>query len=439
MKNLNLKLILAVGLVIASALTSPVRAEIQFEGTETQLTADLADQYDPAISGAYTVYTDRRGTDTDIYLYDIDAAIETQITSGGGDQMLNDVSGDLVVYTDYGSGNADIYLYNIFTEETTQLTDDPNAQRNPAISGNRVVFDDNRNGNYDIYMIDVSTMIETQLTTDSNQQIRPAINGSIVVWEDFRNGNYDIYMLDMDTSIETQLTDAGQQRDPDVDGDVIVFTSNAMSVGDIYLYRISAGQTTAVTSGADYETNPAVSGDYISYEGYSTGDADIWLYSISLGESRQATTDTNEQYLHDLSGNRLVYTDNRNDNLDIYLFEFVFDELPDGPSRYDLSWRTIDAGGGTSSDGQYIVTGTIGQHDAAYSAGGDYELLGGFWPGAPLCTVDFEHFARFAEYWLESGSGLPADLYGDDTVDLLDLDIFVHEWLYYCPYAWPLK
>ena len=62
-------------------------------------------------------------------------------------------------------------------------------------------------------------------------------------------------------------------------------------------------------------------------------------------------------------------------------------------------------------------------------------MLGGFWPGEPLCTVDFYHFARFAEYWLETGTDLPADL----IVNWLDLGVFVDEWLYYCPYDWPLR
>ena len=48
----------------------------------------------------------------------------------------------------------------------------------------------------------------------------------------------------------------------------------------------------------------------------------------------------------------------------------------------------------------------------AVAAGGNYELLGGFWPGGPLCTIDFEHFARFAQYWFETGPDLPADLEG---------------------------
>ena len=106
---------------------------------------------------------------------------------------------------------------------------------------------------------------------------------------------------------------------------------------------------------------------------------------------------------------------------------------------YEISWHTIDGGGGVSSGGQYLVRGTIAQHDAAYSESGDYEILGGFWPGEPLCTVNFEDFARFAEYWLDAGTGLPADLYEDNFVDLWDLELFVYEWLYYCPYGWPLK
>ena len=106
---------------------------------------------------------------------------------------------------------------------------------------------------------------------------------------------------------------------------------------------------------------------------------------------------------------------------------------------YYLSWSTIDGGGGISSGGDFMLKGTIGQPEAAYSAGGDYEILGGFLPGGPVCIVNFHHFARFAQYWLETGIGLPADLYEDDFVDFLDLKLFVYEWLYYCPYDWPLR
>ena len=123
----------------------------------------------------------------------------------------------------------------------------------------------------------------------------------------------------------------------------------------------------------------------------------------------------------------------------LVLFQTVLPALAQGGGSYELSWSTIDGGGGTSSGGPYTLTGTIGQPDAAWSSGGQYELLGGFWPGGPLCFVDFYSFAKFAGYWLQTGPDLPADLYEDNTVDLLDLKVFVDEWLEYCPYDWALR
>ncbi|MBW8039346.1 MAG: hypothetical protein FVQ85_05050 [Planctomycetes bacterium] len=119
----------------------------------------------------------------------------------------------------------------------------------------------------------------------------------------------------------------------------------------------------------------------------------------------------------------------------------VSNTLAQSGGSYELSWSTIDGGGGRSSGGQYTLLGTIGQPDAAYSADGDFELLGGFLPGGPLCFVNFDHFARFAQYWLETGTGLSADLYEDEDnkVNGLDLGVFIDEWLCYCPAGWPLK
>ncbi len=48
---------------------------------------------------------------------------------------------------------------------------------------------------------------------------------------------------------------------------------------------------------------------------------------------------------------------------------------------YDLSWNSIDGGGGTSTDGDFSVDGTVGQPDAGTLTDGDYTLNGGFWAG----------------------------------------------------------
>jgi len=105
--------------------------------------------------------------------------------------------------------------------------------------------------------------------------------------------------------------------------------------------------------------------------------------------------------------------------------------------QYEIPWYTIDGGGGTSRGGSYVLTGTIGQPDADWSSAGSYEVLGGFWPGGPLCFVQFDDFARFADYWLTSD--LTADLDNDKDVDFADLEWLADYWLFSCPYKWPLK
>jgi hypothetical protein len=63
---------------------------------------------------------------------------------------------------------------------------------------------------------------------------------------------------------------------------------------------------------------------------------------------------------------------------------------------YSIGWSKIAGGGGTSTNGQYSVSGTMGQADAGGPmTGGNYSLTGGFWslisvaqtPGAPTLYI----------------------------------------------------
>jgi hypothetical protein len=59
---------------------------------------------------------------------------------------------------------------------------------------------------------------------------------------------------------------------------------------------------------------------------------------------------------------------------------------------YDLSWSTVDAGGGSSNGGGYTLDGTIGQPDANTVTGGGYVLSGGFWGGGSTLADSFAVF-----------------------------------------------
>jgi hypothetical protein len=51
-----------------------------------------------------------------------------------------------------------------------------------------------------------------------------------------------------------------------------------------------------------------------------------------------------------------------------------------GAQTYSIDWHKVAGGGGSSSGGQYEISGTIGQHDAGSPmTGGNYSLTGGFW------------------------------------------------------------
>jgi len=79
-----------------------------------------------------------------------------------------------------------------------------------------------------------------------------------------------------------------------------------------------------------------------------------------------------------------------------FLVVFASLSLSARAQSYSINWYKIAGGGGTSTGGNYALSGTIGQPDASGALnGGNYSVTGGFWamvqvvqtPGAPTLYI----------------------------------------------------
>jgi len=109
---------------------------------------------------------------------------------------------------------------------------------------------------------------------------------------------------------------------------------------------------------------------------------------------------------------------------------------------FSIDWYTIDGGGGTSSGGSFVLSGTIGQPDAGVLSGGAFTVYGGFWyPGAaapPACDGDLNQDGNVDQSDVDclisivAGdptclelAGFDADFNRDGNVDQGDIDAFI--------------
>ena len=81
---------------------------------------------------------------------------------------------------------------------------------------------------------------------------------------------------------------------------------------------------------------------------------------------------------------------------------------------YSIDWYRVAGGGGTSTNGQYALTGTIGQPDVGASmTNAQFSLTGGFWPlpqvvqveGAPTLTIKRASPGNATISWSPSAPG----------------------------------
>ncbi|MDZ4756056.1 MAG: hypothetical protein SGJ11_16355 [Phycisphaerae bacterium] len=103
-----------------------------------------------------------------------------------------------------------------------------------------------------------------------------------------------------------------------------------------------------------------------------------------------------------------------------------------------LTWHSMDGGGGTLEAAAWSIDGSVGQCDAGESVGGVWSLSGGFWPGVPVATcvgdVDGNALVDAADLALVLGAWGPAprlsieDIDANGVVNAADLALVLGVW-----------
>ena len=122
---------------------------------------------------------------------------------------------------------------------------------------------------------------------------------------------------------------------------------------------------------------------------------------------------------------------------------FLAASVPAGGQSLNISWHTIDGGGGRSTGSNFELVGTIGQHDAgpgsAGMTGGSFNLVGGFWTIPSSCTCpgdmngdgakDGRDLQQFVNCFVAGGSCGCADIDGVPGVSMGDISAFASDLL----------
>ena len=302
-----------------------------------------------------------------------------RITDTIGEYYWPDIGGDIIAWTT-ASGNWNVYVYDISAGETVAV---PGTllKWTPRVDAGRVIFNTNGtmcpNCPQQVHLYDTSTGTVTPVSTptaNGHQHIGPSLSGDHAVWYDTSAGlgNEEIWMYTFSSGTETQISNmAGNDDDPDVSGDYVVWLNNYL-----YTYRISTSTKTQRTFGEEGPRSPRMDGNYIVFEDYGYGDwsshislynigtssktrvsndpgddgayapdvsgsrivwedwrdgddSEIFMYDVSSGTETRITDDTFDEYSPRVSGNRIIWVDKRNGGRDIYMWDFDLCGYPD--------------------------------------------------------------------------------------------------------------
>jgi beta propeller repeat protein len=268
----------------------------------------------PTVCDGAIFWTDLSGTDPAVAGYD-PCATPTAVTVGSDPADQEAVDDNWVVFTDLAGGQSHIWGYNRCSGQVFPICTDAGTQCNPAIDGDIVVWQDDRNGNWAIYGCNLDALSGTgaapaksgRLGCDdlpaefvvcdaAGNQENPAISGDTVVWQDDASGNWAIYGCDLSQLADRIVSSAARAR---------------VGCDQSPIFPIS-------TDSGD-QTNPTISCSLVAWQDASSGASHIEGYNLDSQTEFPICTATGDQTSPSAGGgDTVVWLDDRNGGSDVY-------------------------------------------------------------------------------------------------------------------------
>jgi beta propeller repeat protein len=183
-------------------------------------------------------------TSPDIWCCNLPHMLNYALVQEPGQQETPDICGYNAVWTDNRFLPTE-YVWDIWTTDIRPnsqyaLTNNFVQDREPDISGEWVVYQTEAMvaDEWDIYAVRLGgEMAPVPICTEPGNQLNPAIWGNIVVWEDQRHGVSKIYGYDLTTGHEfpiSPLETPDMDVEPDVSENVVVWTRYVSYTPDVY-------------------------------------------------------------------------------------------------------------------------------------------------------------------------------------------------------------
>ena len=150
-----------------------------------------------------------------------------------------------------------------------------------------------------------------------------SVSDEMAVWSEA--GNLMYAALD-GSEADLLVEEEGEQTQPAVSGDRVVWADNRNGDFDLYMMSLSTGETSLIVSGPGDQRSPSLDGDHLAWVDlrkapHTAAEAEIYFLDLSdpEGEPLQVTDDNAEQDHVFIQGNRMVWSDYSSDPDGVYL------------------------------------------------------------------------------------------------------------------------